>query len=145
MGKGFNRLFFGIIFTVLGIGILIFVLQWVFKIGNAQFSQLSDVVVCEKVILPSGISYEEVAPVITDTVPQLYLCGFLETDGRPARLLVTVRDSSDALVYDQYGEYAPGNVQFPFAIPIEDKDTYTIYVTKGRNILAENQITIASP
>jgi len=145
MGKGWNRSFFGIIFTVLGIGILVFVLQWMFKIGNAQFSGLSDVFVCEKIILPSGVSYEEVATIITDTVPQLYLCGFLETDGRPARLLVTVRDSNEALVYDQYGEYVPGNVQFPFEIPIENKDTYTVYVTKGRSILAENQITVASP
>jgi len=145
MDKGCSRLFFTVIITVLVVGVAIYVLEWIFKIGNAQFSQLSDVVVCKEVTQPSGVSFEKVNLIITGTVPQLFLCGFLETDGRSARLLVTVRDSNEALVYDQYAEYAPGDVQIPFRIPVEVKDTYTIYVSSGRDLLAQTQITVADP
>jgi hypothetical protein len=145
MYKCYSRLFYTFVITVLVIGIAIFLLEWIFKIGNAQFSQLSDVTVCKEVTQPSGVSYEEITPIMTATVPQLFICGFLETDGRLARLLVTVRDSTETLVYDQYDEYAPGNVQIPFRIPVEKKDTYTICISKGRNILVKTQITIADP
>jgi hypothetical protein len=145
MDKGCNRIFFTVVVTVLVIGIATFVLEWIFKIGDAQLSQLSDVVVCEEVTQPSGVYYVEVTPIITGTVHKLFVCGFLETDGRPARLLVTVRDSTETLVYDQYGEYAPGNVQFPFMISIGEKDTYTICISKGHIILAETKITITDP
>jgi hypothetical protein len=68
MDKGRSRLFFTVIITVLVIGVAIYVLEWIFKIGNAQFSQLSDVVVCKKIIQPSGVSFEEVDLIAADSV-----------------------------------------------------------------------------
>lgn len=145
MNKGCTRLFLTIVITVLMISFAIFFVQWVFRIGNAQYAQLSEISICRETGQTPGLAFEKVDPIITDTINALYICGFLETDGRPAELLTTVRNSKEELVYYKYCVYEPGNVHIPFTIPVGNEDDFDIHIYKGRTILGKVMIKLNNP
>ena len=145
MSKGCKRLFFAVIITILVISFTILLIESIFKIGYAPFATLRDTMVCEEVISPMGPSFESVNSFVTGEPKNLFLCGLLQTDGRPAKLTITVRNSSEELVYDHDGEYTPGNVYIPFVIPNGIEDIYTIQIFHGHDELVKTNITIQSP
>jgi len=114
--------------------------------GWSLFTKVTEFYVCTGYDPGTNFPSERIETIIAGYPGKIYVCGNVETDGRPAMLHIIVRDNQSNLVQDSPDTntgFGPG----PYFVEINqainrEPGTFRFYLYLGRSLIAEDHLEV---